>query len=35
VNCPYGYSDKVDPNVPAEYNDAWETFEYDDEEEDD
>ena len=23
LNCPYGYGDIVDPNVPAEYNDAW------------
>lgn len=35
LNCPYGYKDKVDPNVPAEFNDAWESFEYEDEEEDD
>ncbi len=26
INCPYGYSDKIDPNIPAEYNDAWEKF---------
>ena len=32
LNCPYGYGDKVDPNVPAEFNDSWETFESDDEE---
>ena len=24
LNCPYGYGENVDPNVPAEYNDAWE-----------
>ena len=36
LNCPYGYGDKVDPNVPAEFNDSWESFEsYDDEEDDD
>lgn len=37
-NCPYGYSDKVDPNVPAEYNDAWEEFSddsFDDDNDDD
>ena len=31
INCPYGYSEKIDPNVPAEYNDAWESFTSDDE----
>ena len=23
LNCPYDYSDKIDPNFPAEYNDSW------------
>ena len=23
AHCPYGYKDKVDPNVPAEFNDVW------------
>ena len=27
LNCPYGYTDKVDPNVPAEFNDSWDEFE--------
>lgn len=32
LNCPYGYQDKVDPNVPAEFNDAWECDDFDQEE---
>ncbi len=32
LNCPYAYSCTVDPNVPSEYNDAWESFKSDDEE---
>lgn len=34
LNCPYGYKDKVDPNVPAEFMDSWETHDlsFDDEE---
>lgn len=33
LNCPYGYKDKVDPNVPAEFNDSWGSeIYYDDEE---
>lgn len=36
LNCPYGYKDKADPNVPAEFNDSWgESYAYDDEENDD
>lgn len=35
TNCPYGYTEKVDPFVPAEYNDSWESFEIDDEDSDD
>ena len=23
LNCPYGYSEKVNPNIPQELNDAW------------
>jgi len=23
VNCPYGYSEKIDPLVPAEFRDSW------------
>ena len=23
LNCPYGYTDKIDPNIPAELNDSW------------
>lgn len=35
VNCPYGFGDKVDPNVPGELNDSWNTPEdYDDDQED-
>jgi hypothetical protein len=25
-NCPYGYHEKVDPNVPAELQDPWKTL---------
>ena len=32
LNCPYGYTEKIDPNVPAEFNDAW-TEDYEDDEE--
>lgn len=36
TNCPYGYKDKVDPNVPAEFNDSWEDdYSYDCEENED
>lgn len=24
TNCPYGYLDKADPSIPAEFCDAWE-----------
>lgn len=36
LNCPYGYTDKTDPNVPAEFSDNWDEFEpeIDDEDED-
>lgn len=34
LNCPYGYIEKADPNVPAEFNDAWEEFESDEEDDD-
>ena len=36
-NCPYGYSSKVDPNVPAEFNSSWSEDEmsFDADEEDD
>jgi hypothetical protein len=23
LHCPYSYNKKVDPNVPAEFSDAW------------
>ena len=23
LNCPYGYSEKSDPLVPAEFSDSW------------
>lgn len=23
VNCPYGYSEKSDPLIPAEFKDSW------------
>ena len=35
LNCPYNYSDRIDPNVPAEFNDAWESFPESDEDDDD
>ncbi len=36
LNCPYGYKDRVDPNVPAEFNDSCgESGSYDDEDESD
>lgn len=36
LNCPYGYKDRVDPNVPAEFNDSWgDSCSYDDEDEND
>ncbi|MBC7428107.1 MAG: hypothetical protein H7336_05820 [Bacteriovorax sp.] len=36
LNCPFGYTDKVDPNVPAEFHDSWDEFvPVDDENEDD
>lgn len=38
LHCPYGYKDKVDPSVPAEFRDVWgeeNNYEYDDESEDD
>lgn len=25
LHCPYGYSDRANPNIPAEFNDAWES----------
>lgn len=31
-NCPYGYHEKVDPLVPAEFNDSWDSDSYYDEE---
>ena len=34
LNCPYGHTQKIDPNTPAEFNDAWQTC-YEDEEEND
>lgn len=36
LNCPYGYTEKVDPSIPAEFNDSWEDeFIYDDDDEQD
>ena len=35
LNCPYNYSDRIDPNVPAEFNDAWESFPESEEDDDD
>lgn len=36
LNCPYGYKDKTDPNVPAEFNDSWgDECSYDEDEEND
>ncbi|MGZ3786945.1 MAG: DUF5522 domain-containing protein [Bacteriovorax sp.] len=32
LHCPYGYKDKVDPNIPAEFNNAWEEVNFDEEE---
>ena len=26
LHCPFGHNDKVDPNIPAEFNDAWESL---------
>ncbi len=26
-NCPYGYHEKVDPNIPAELQDPWKSQE--------
>jgi len=34
LNCPYGYTDKVDPNIPAEFTDSWDDGAQLDEEED-
>ena len=25
TNCPYGFAEKIDPNVPRELQDPWET----------
>lgn len=25
TNCPYGYNEKTDPMIPAEFYDSWET----------
>ncbi len=34
LNCPYGFTQKTDPLIPAEFNDAWDSdFEADDLEE--
>jgi len=30
TNCPYGYKEKADPMIPAEFCDSWET-EFEDE----
>lgn len=33
LNCPYGYTQKIDPNIPAEFNDSWDSS-FEDEERD-
>jgi hypothetical protein len=35
LNCPYGYTDKADPNIPAELNDSWDEFEVIEDDDDD
>jgi hypothetical protein len=32
LHCPFGYSDKVDPNIPAELRDAWDNENFGEEE---
>jgi hypothetical protein len=32
LNCPYTDSDKIDPNIPAEFNSCWEQEDFDEEE---
>ncbi len=36
LHCPYGFKDKVDPSIPPEFRDVWEsdTYEIDDEDQD-
>lgn len=34
LHCPYGYKDKIDPDVPAEFRDVWGEECYEDSEED-
>lgn len=36
LHCPYGYKDKVDPMVPAEFRDSWtDDYSHDEEEDED
>lgn len=30
LHCPYSYKDRVDPNIPAEFRDAWEGLDFED-----
>jgi len=36
-HCPYGFKDKIDPSIPAEFRDAWaaETYTEDESDEED
>lgn len=34
LNCPYGYTEKVDPNIPSEFRDSWDSEVYYEEDED-
>jgi hypothetical protein len=34
TNCPYGYKDKTDPSVPAEFCDVWEDDSFNEDESD-
>ncbi len=35
LHCPYGYKDKIDPSIPAEFRDAWDDETYTEEDEQD
>ncbi len=35
LNCPYDYASRIDPNIPAEFNDAWETNDFSEDSEED
>jgi hypothetical protein len=32
LHCPYGYKDKIDPNVPSEFQSNWSDDVFDEEE---